>query len=139
MLEHEITKEWLYEQYVTLGKTAFPICQEFKIKHTNIIMKKLEEFGIPKKKKGRTKETSSTDSNGQEIPKEEYSFFIGEEEFKVRDRVRLGETINGVKESNLCEITKIYKPNELGEIKVEVLTVMNHSKLTVMSSSLVVV
>lgn len=146
MQPEEIQKDWLIEQYITLNKNALQIAQEFKIKHTNIIICKLEEFQIPRKKKGK----SSDSTNSEQKPKIEkikeeiipsneiHSFFIGEEEFKVRDRVRLGETINGVKETNLCEITKIHKSSS-GEIKVDLLTVMNHQKLTVLTSKLTLV
>lgn len=139
MEENEITKDWLIEQYLTLNKNALQICQEFKIKHTNIIMQKLEEFQIEKKKKGRTKgSTIDKQEVSEKTIEEPISFFIGEEEFKIRDRVRLGETINGVKESNLCEIIDIRK-SQSGEIKVDLLTVMNHQKLTVLTSKLTLV
>lgn len=143
MQPDEITKEWLIEQYLTLNKNSLQICQEFKIKHTSIIMQKLEEFQIERKKKGRVKGSSlPVDKQEKEkevkIQQEPISFFIGKEEFKVRDRVRLGETINGVKESNLCEITNIHK-TQSGEIKVDLLTVMNHQKLTVLTSKLTLV
>ena len=108
-------------------------------------MAKLEEFQIPRKKKGRTSDSTNSEPKPkvekvkeQILSNEVHSFFIGEEEFKVRDRVRLGETINGVKETNLCEIQKIHKSNS-GEIKVDLLTVMNHQKLTVLTSKLTLV
>lgn len=146
MRPEEITKEWLNEKYNIENLSAIQIITKYKLKaSTKVIMEKLEEFGIPRKKKGRGSDsTTSTSQSSQlkekevKIQEEPISFFIGEEEFKVRDRVRLGETINGVKESNLCEITNIHK-TQSGEIKVDLLTVMNHQKLTVLTSKLTLV
>lgn len=146
MKPEEITKEWLIDQYITQGKTCGKIMVEFGLPNQAVLSSKIDEWGIPRKKKGRGS-IDSTNSEPkpkvekvkEEIPSNEvHSFFIGEEEFKVRDRVRLGETINGVKETNLCEIQKIHKTNS-GEIKVDLLTVMNHQKLTVLTSKLTLV
>lgn len=144
MKPEEITKEWLEEKYIVENLSAVQIITKYKLSaSTKFIMQKLEEFQIPRKKKGRSSDSTNsepkpkTEKVKEEIP-EVHSFFIGEEEFKVRDRVRLGETINGVKATNLCEITKIHKSND-GEIKVDLLTVMNHSKLTVLTSKLTLV
>lgn len=70
----------------------------------------------------------------KETPKNPEFFVLNNEEFRVRDRVRLSENINGVKASNLCEITKI-ELSKSGEIKVDLLSVMNHSKLLSVSIS----
>lgn len=146
MKPEEITKEWLEEKYIVENLSAVQIITKYKLSaSTKFIMQKLEEFQIPRKKKGRISDSTNSEPKPkvekvkEEVPSNEvHSFFIGEEEFKVRDRVRLGETINGVKETNLCEIQKIHKTNS-GEIKVDLLTVMNHQKLTVLTSKLTLV
>lgn len=141
----EITKEWLIDQYITQGKTCGKIMVEFGLPNQAVLSSRIDEWGIPRKKKGRISDSTNSEPKPkvekvkEETPSNEIpSFFIGEEEFKVRDRVRLGETINGVKETNLCEIQKIHKSNS-GEIKVDLLTVMNHQKLTVLTSKLTLV
>lgn len=145
MKPEEITKEWLIDQYITQGKTCGKIMIEFGLPNQAVLSSRIDEWGIPRKKKGRSSDSTNSEQKPkiekvkEEIPTNEvHSFFIGEEEFKVRDRVRLGETINGVKETNLCEIQKIHKTNS-GEIKVDLLTVMNHQKLTVLTSKLTLV
>jgi len=144
MKPEEITKEWLIDQYITQGKTCGKIMVEFGLPNQAVLSSRIDEWGIPRKKKGRGSDSTNSEPKPkvekvkEQSTNEVLSFFIGEEEFKVRDRVRLGETINGVKETNLCEITKIHKSNS-GEIKVDLLTVMNHQKLTVLTSKLTLV
>lgn len=139
MKPEDITKDWLIDQYITQGKTCDKIRLEFGLASQAVVSSKLDEFQIPRKKKGRIANiVKSTEEHLDTPPSPPLSFFIGEEEFKVRDRVRLGKTINGVKETNLCEIQKIHKTSS-GEIKVDLLTVMNHTKLTVLTSQLTLV